>query len=876
MDNSQPTKQDLFEQFMENSPIYVFFKDDQIRAIQLSHNYEKMLGKSLQELLGKTMDDLFPSDLAKSMIADDKLILEEGKPKTVEEEFNGRVYTTTKFPILNKGKRPYLAGYSIDITERKLNEDKIRYQAGLLEHVSDAIIAIDMKYNIRYWNKAAERQYGWTASEVIGHPLEKFIITDYPGGSLDDILQGVAQEGFWKGEVTQNRRDGVRIPIMSTLSVLKNDAHQPCGFIAVNHDLTERQKNKSEVHNSRQMLQTVLDTIPAAVFWKDRDSLYLGGNRTWLNSAGLISSEDVVGKSDWELPWDEKQARAFRENDKRIMESGLSEYNIVEPYVRADGTRAWAKTNKVPLRDVDGNIMGILGTYEDITERIQAETLLRESQKKFQALVETTGDFIWEMDSRGSYTYCSPQLERLWGLHPEEMLGKTPFDLLPPEDRIQAIKGFSALFESASPFKNMEMRSLDGSGKVRFIEISGVPFFDSEGKLSGYRGITRDITDRKRMEEELQKAQKLESLGLLAGGIAHDFNNLIGGIFGYIEMANEESKDSGVTSYLLKALNTIDRARALTQQLLTFAKGGAPIQEIGHLFPFVKETVNFALSGSNVSCNFDVPKDLWACNFDKNQIGQVIDNIIINAQQAMPDGGTIALTVRNITLAKKDHPLLAKGNYVMISVKDSGVGISKELISRIFDPFFTTKAKGHGLGLATCYSIINRHGGCIDVESEPGKGSSFHVYLPASMESASSARKESSKKHKGSGTILVMDDEEVMRDTIGDMLETLGYSVVSKENGKDAIDFFASETKAGRKITCMFFDLTVPGGMGGKAAIEEIRKSNKDIPAFVISGYAEDPVMKSPAEYGFTASICKPFRISDLSEMLNNHVMPIK
>jgi CheY-like chemotaxis protein len=264
--------------------------------------------------------------------------------------------------------------------------------------------------------------------------------------------------------------------------------------------------------------------------------------------------------------------------------------------------------------------------------------------------------------------------------------------------------------------------------------------------------------------------------------------------------------------------------------------------------------------------------DLWACNFDKNQICQVIDNLIINAQQAMPVGGTIELSARNITLSDKEHPLLRKGNYVKISVNDSGVGIPKELIARIFDPFFTTKAKGHGLGLATCYSIVKRHDGCIDVESEPGKGSTFKVYLPAVTETASDVIKKTVETHKGRGTFLIMDDEAVMRDTIGDMLETLGYAVIRKENGKDAIDFYMSETQENRRIVGMIFDLTVPGGMGGKAAIEQIRETNTDIPCFVASGYADDPVMKNPAAYGFMASICKPFRMSELTEILNKYM----
>ena len=380
------------------------------------------------------------------------------------------------------------------------------------------------------------------------------------------------------------------------------------------------------------------------------------------------------------------------------------------------------------------------------------------------------------------------------------------------------------------------------------------------------------MLERENMLKKTQNMDRLESLGILAGGIAHDFNNLMGGILGYIDMARLITKEGKVSSYLSKAMNAIDRARALTGQLLTFAKGGAPIQKIDHLFPFVEETAKFALSGANVSCNFDVPQDLWACNFDKNQIGQVIDNFVINAQQAMPVGGTIEFSSRNITFAENEHPLLEKGNYVKISITDTGIGIPKELLAKIFDPFFTTKPKGHGLGLATCYSIIKRHGGCIDVESEQGKGSTFHVYLPASTETVSAAKKKTVKTHHGSGTFLVMDDEEVMRETISDMLGALGYTVVSKNHGQGAIDFYHSETKSNRTIVGMIFDLTVPGGMDGKAAIEEIRKTNKDIPAFVASGYADDPVMKNPAEYGFSASICKPFMRKELTEMLNRYM----
>jgi CheY-like chemotaxis protein len=373
-------------------------------------------------------------------------------------------------------------------------------------------------------------------------------------------------------------------------------------------------------------------------------------------------------------------------------------------------------------------------------------------------------------------------------------------------------------------------------------------------------------------------AQKLDSLGVLAGGIAHDFNNLLTGIFGFIDLARSVSKDAKTVDYLESTIAAMNRAKALTFQLLTFAKGGSPVQKTTPLIPFVQEAAQFALSGSNISCKFSLAETLWPCNIDKNQIGQVIDNIVINAQQAMPNGGAIEITAKNISpgLGEKSHPPLADGNYVKVSIKDFGIGIPKDIMPRIFDPFYTTKTKGHGLGLATCYSIMNRHGGCIDVESEPGKGSTFHVYLPASTVAAVT-NTAAPGRHKGSGTIIVMDDEEVVRETIRKMLESLGYAVVCKKDGREAIDFYIDETRAKRKFAALIFDLTVPGGMGGIEAVAEIRKLNAGalpkVPVFVVSGYADNSVMKNPREYGFTASLSKPFTIAELSEMLNKNVL---
>jgi two-component system CheB/CheR fusion protein len=508
-----------------------------------------------------------------------------------------------------------------------------------------------------------------------------------------------------------------------------------------------------------------------------------------------------------------------------------------------------------------------------LNEELRAKNIDLKIEKDYsENIVDTAKAIILTIDVNGRIKTFNNFATELTGYSETEVIGKEwTSTFIPQEERDSIAKVFKDVLCAMPEFFIHENLILTKNRSERLIRWSNSLMRDPLGEICGILSIGMDITDHQRMEEELQKTQKLESLGILAGGIAHDFNNLLSGLFGYIEVAQRHSKDEKITHALSKALATMDRARGLTSQLLTFSKGGSPIRKVGKLIPFIQETAQFALSGANVSCSFDIQDNLSSCNFDKNQIGQVIDNIIINAQQAMLRGGKLEVAAHNVDIKEKDHPTLYSGRYIRISIKDYGVGIPKELLTRIFDPFFSTKAKGHGLGLATCYSIIKRHSGCIEVESEIGKGSTFHVYLPASVESLLPATEPMLVQHMGSGTFLIMDDEEIIRDVIGEILKSLGYTVVCKQNGKDAIDFLESEIKAGRKISGMIFDLTIPGGMGGREAITEVRKLDKEIPVFVASGYAQDPVMSNPTKYGFTASICKPFITNDLVEMLNSY-----
>lgn len=502
----------------------------------------------------------------------------------------------------------------------------------------------------------------------------------------------------------------------------------------------------------------------------------------------------------------------------------------------------------------------------EIAEHAKAQEELRLSEERYRNLIEESAEGILVAESDGSrFIYANPAICRMFGYSQDEFCCLGIMNIHPQESLEKAQAEF-ALMVGESILHTNSMACLRKDGSTFFADIKA-----SKTRLNGKEyvvGFFVDVTLRKLQEESLQRAAKLDSLGILAGGIAHDFNNLLGGIFGYIELSLDRVYDASALNFLNTAMGTIDRARALTQQLLTFSKGGSPLRKVDRLFPFVQEAAIFSLSGANVICTFKIAEDLWPCVFDRNQLAQVIDNIVINARQAMNNGGSLEISAENIVIKEGMHPLLPPGKFVKISLRDTGPGVPEDVLPRIFDPFYTTKEMGHGLGLAVCYSIVRKHDGSLEVESKPGQGCTFRILLPVASEEPAQKEVRQAPTHKGSGTIVVMDDEEVLRETIASMLESLGYNVVKARDGKQVLDWLNTNGKSCNDIAGFIFDLTVPGGMGGLETSAELRKLGVANPVFVTSGYADDPVMANPSDYGFAASIRKPFRMAELSAML--------
>lgn len=500
----------------------------------------------------------------------------------------------------------------------------------------------------------------------------------------------------------------------------------------------------------------------------------------------------------------------------------------------------------------------------------QRTKALQESESRYRRIFDQANEGLAIMNRQGVFEEVNLLFARMHDYSVAELVGMnvTQLNVVGPttlEDRANDIelmeRGHVARFE-------VQHRRRDGSVFPVGVTSSLILLGGREVFLSFHQ----DLSEKKKAEEVSFRNQKLESLGILAGGIAHDFNNLLAGIFGFLQLAQITSTEPVVDGYLTKAAAAITRAKGLTQQLLTFAKGGEPVRRVEELSGFLRDTVSFALSGSKVVPQVEIPPDLWLCSFDRNQLAQVIDNLVINAVQAMPNGGQIVVTAHNATIDEATKGPLGPGSYVVVTLADSGIGMTEQQKSQLFTPFFTTKEGGHGLGLATSHSIIQRHGGMIEVESVLGTGTTFRLWLPASQEQAFCRDQPEPQKAEGvpgQGIVVIVDDDADVREILAALVESLGLGAQVFTDGGEAL---ACVAQGGLPLRAMILDLTIPGGKGGSDIIEELRRSFPVLPVFVSSGYYSNPVMAHPEMHGFTASLQKPFDLDELRALLRQHL----
>ena len=607
-----------------------------------------------------------------------------------------------------------------------------------------------------------------------------------------------------------------------------------------------------------ELLKAIFDSALDGIFIIDLEGRYIDVNPAGCAMFGYSKEEMLAG--DIRLLLFPEDAQAAFDRGKKSWREGafVPEFRMR----RKDGSEVWVELTVKPLKTKRGDL--VLGIKRDITWRKRAA--LDEKRKTtdlLRAIVDNTMAVIFLKDGDGRHIHVNRSFEEVFRLPGGTALNRTNHEIFPKEiaDAIQ--ENDRKVRESSSPLVFEEdILHADGTPHTYLTVKFTIPSIP--GSVCG---IATDITERKMIDRELLKAKKLESIGVLAGGIAHDFNNLLSGIIGNVSVAKAlTGADGKVHSLLGEIEKAALRSKDLTKQLLTFSRGGEPIRERVDIAQLVEDSARLVLRETGVQCSFSFQQGLKEAEADPGQLSQVMNNIVLNAAQAMGNDGRMEVKAGNVTVGANGPLPLKEGDYVLVSIIDHGPGIPKKVLGRVFDPFFTTKERASGLGLAISYSIVKKHGGAIIAESSKD-GATFSVYLPVAAKKAE-ARPVSDTIVRGSGRILVMDDEELVRDTTASMLELLGYDAAFAEDGARAVELYKEAIRDSAPFEAVILDLTVPNGMGGLDTLHELLKIDPRVKAIVSSGYSKAPVMSDYRKHGFSGVITKPYRVGEFGRAL--------
>jgi len=783
----------------------------------------------------------------------------------------------------NEGKPLRMMGTIGDITERKNAERKLleslKFVNTFIESSPIGILTYKTNGECVTVNSAACKIVGGTIPELKQKNLfdlgtvKKYNLTQV----INDLIKdGTTLEIELHNISVFNKEFWVNAFIETFIA--DGETH----ILLMMNDILEKKKSEAEVQKVEEKYRLIAENS-ADVIWlldpETREFKYV--SPSIYNLRGFTQEEILKEKAG--LAVTPKTAAHISEDITTRLEkfkSGIDEiYRDERQEFHKDGRILTLEVTTRFFYDVETGRVLILGVSRDITQRKEAENNLEREKDLLSITLRSIGDGVITTDIYGNIFIMNNAAEVLTGWTQDEARGR-PIDEVFQIFNQLTKERFESLVKKVLERDNIDIKELPNqitlvsrSGKEYIIAVSWAPIRDKNSKIIGVVLVFRDITEKQKLIENALRSDKLSSLGILAGGIAHDFNNLLAGIFGYLDLAREvSSQDSKERIYLEKAIKAFNRAKDLTHQLITFSKGGTPFKQTGQIADLLKQSAEFAMSGSNVICKFEIAEDLHLSDFDENQIGQVIDNIVINALQSMPNGGSLTVRAKNLHVQSGEISILREGDYIWISFQDTGTGIPQSVLPNIFDPFFSTKPTGSGLGLATVFSIIDKHDGKITAESSPDVGTTFHIYLPATTDSfASLSTKEPVKNHIGTGRILIMDDEDFILETYGQMLRDMGYETDYAEHGAEALEKFENAHKSENPYVAIIMDLTIPGGMGGKEAVQRLRLKDQKIPVFVSSGYSEDPIMANPKDYGFTDKIPKPFKKSELEELMSKY-----
>jgi len=882
----RPDPLDATQQALAELPDLVVISDPTGRLIYANPAAAEMIGVPVAELMAKDPRS-FPIRLE---TLDGKLVPLEVFPlgrvlrdrQRVDREEYRLVRPDGTTLVISVSAAPFAGGGFMvsarDVSREKQAEEALRSSEEkyrmLVEASTDAIFLETTDFRILDCNSAALEMFGYSKGEMLRLTATDLIPPeDIPG------LEGLSAEAFAAGgfriEARNVRKDGSIFPVELNTRLFESGGQK---FVIVFvRDLTEPKAAQATILERERFLADIFASIQDGISILD----------TELN---ILRVNPVMEKwYEHHLPLPGKKCfQAYHGADRacavcpsiQAIRTGTAAMEISPKTGPGGIVTGWFDLYAFPIFDRGtGRIRGVIEYVRDVTARKLAEDALAAEKERLSVTLRSIGDGVITTDVEGRVILMNQVAEKLTGYRQEESLGR------PLEQVFRIIHEFTREPVDSPVDQVIRTAGVAGlanhtllvarDGTERAIADSGSPIRDRDSRIVGVVLVFRDVTQKRQAEEQMMKAEKLESLGILAGGIAHDFNNILTGILGNISLARLLPGDRAADR-LVEAEKACQRARDLTQQLLTFSRGGMPVKTTASIGEIIAESARFALRGSRTSLELDLEPGLWPAEVDVGQISQVAQNLVINADQAMPAGGTIRVRARNFirSAAGDDGPAVRPGNYVCFTVADEGEGIPPELLNKIFDPFFTTKEKGSGIGLTTSYSIVSKHDGYILVESAVGRGSKFSVFLPASPEKLPAWPRAEGKLERGSGRVLVMDDEEAIRELAALMLRELGYEPLAVESGEQALDQFRRARLEGRPFAAVILDLTVPGRMGGQETVARLREIDPAVKALVSSGYSTDPALSRYLDYGFAGFITKPYDVQTLGRTLRQLLSP--
>ncbi len=632
-----------------------------------------------------------------------------------------------------------------------------------------------------------------------------------------------------------------------------------------------------DITKEKEKTLSLLNAIPDIMFILDKNGVIIDYKAP--EKILIMPPEKFLGKSIKDVlsgKFKEKTIEKILRNIKNVLKDGKQRHMKYE--LKVNGEKRLFESRFLKFEEDK-----VLIIEKDITDKIKMEKNLEEERKRLLVTLKSIGDGVIVTDENGHITLMNKVAEKLTGWKEKEAKKekldtvfkiKSEKDGKPLENPVTKV-----LREKRIVSLSNHTLLISKTGEERMIEDSAAPIIDKNGKIIGVVLVFRDITEKAKVMRESINMERIKNVGILAARIAHDFNNFLGSILGGVEVLSVKIEKKGiivdeVKQDLEKMKDYIDRAKRLSKQLLTFAKGG--ITEIKVFSPakLIKEVSEFSLSGTPIKLIFSIPENLWNIEGDEDQLFFAIQNILLNAKDAMPKGGNIYIALSNEEIT--DHPILSKGKYIKIAIKDEGMGIPKDKLDKIFEPKFTTKEEGSGFGLVSTYTIVKKHNGYIDVESEEGKGTTFYIFLPATekeVETQKSIKTEekettTTKEPKKEAKILVMEDNEDLQEVFKEQLEYFGHTVEITSNGEEAIKAFKKAREKGKPFDLIIMDLTIKGGMGGKETIKHIREIDKKIPVIVSTGYAEDIIISTYKEHGFSEVLVKPFKMEKLKNLI--------